>query len=245
MDWMMTAFTIVLGCGLVLALLTLMVSWWLEEQYGAIVAKALLGYTVTRMGGTAVIVGLLLATVVWAVPPLYWRLLTLAMGGLGLVGLGGLAWLWRRGRQQKGPVLLDLGHIGKRNNQVVGGIGGLGGGLLLWGLLRLDVVWLLYGIYLLGLAMGQYVYDRAPLTITDRGVYAPEGCILWSQVQAVRWLDGTHKVAALVFKTHRIIFNQQVVRIPWDALEEVDATMAEFLPDHVLLELKPSQPLND
>jgi len=242
MDLLLTGLAIVLGCGLVLALLGLMVSWWLEEQYGAIVSKTLLGYTVSRMGGVGVLVGLLLVWAVVMVPPTYWRGLTIAMGGLGLIGLGGLAWLWRRNRACCGTVLMDLGHIGTQNNKVSVAIGCLGGSLLVLGLGKQDLVWLSQGLYLLGLALGQYIYDRTPLLITEEGIFAPEGSVRWSQVKELHWCDGTHRVAALMVKTNRVIFNRQVLRIPWEALDEVDAMIAEFLPEPIIPNSKPINP---
>ncbi len=242
MDLLVTGLTIVLGCGLVLGLLVLMVSWWLEEQYGGVVAKSLLGYTVSRMGGVGVLVGLLLAGAVAFVPSAYWHGLTVAMGVCGLMGLGGLAWLWRHNRTRGGQVFMDLGHIGTRNNGVCLAIGCLGGGLLVLGLGRMDLVWLLQGLYLLGLAAGQYIYDRTPLLITEQGVFAPEGCVRWSQIKELHWCDGTHRVAGLLVKTNRIIFNRQVLRIPWEALDEVDDIIADSLPRHIVPAAKPDNP---
>lgn len=242
MDLLVTGLSIVLGCGLVLGLLVLMVAWWLEEQYGGVVSKSLLGYTVSRISGVGVLVGLLLVGAVAFVPPTHWHGLTIAMGVWGLIGLGGLAWLWRRNRTQCGQVLLDLGHIGTQNNRVSVVIGCLGGLLLVIGLGRLDLVWLLQGLYLLGLAAGQTVYDRTPLLFTEQGIFAPEGCVRWSQIKELHWCDGTHRVAGLLVKTNRIIFNRQVFRIPWEALDEVDGLIADSLPLHVVPAAKPEKP---
>jgi hypothetical protein len=241
MDLLVTGLTIVLGCGLVLGILVVMVSWWLEEQYGEIVSKSLLGYTVTRIGGVGVVVGLLLAGTVVLVPAARWRGLTIAIGVVGLIGLGGLAGIWRRNRSCCGRVILDLGHIGAPNNRVSLAIGGLAIFLLFMGIGGRDWVWLLQGLYLLGLAGGQYVYDRTPLLITEQGIFAPEGSVHWSQVKALRWCDGTHRVAGLLVNTDRVIFNRQVLRIPWEALDEVDALLSEFLPDPIAPQAKPEQ----
>jgi hypothetical protein len=242
MDLLLTGLAIVLGCALVLGLLVLMVSWWLEEQYGAIVSKALLGYTVSRIGAVGVLVALLLVCAVVMVPPAYWHGLTTVMGGLGLIGLGGLAWLWRRNRARCGTVFMDLGHIGTQNNRVSMAIGCLGGSLLVLGLGKRDLVWLSQGLYLLGLALGQYLYDRTPLLITEEGIFAPEGSVRWPQVKELHWCDGTHRVAALMVKTNRVIFNRQVLRIPWEALDEVDVLISEYLPDLITPNSKPLNP---
>jgi hypothetical protein len=202
---------------------------WFEELYGDLAAHWLLPKEILHIGSivlclsASILVGMKMLA---SVNPD--ALMVPAYG----IGLGALWCAWgivARDRSQAGAVLVDLGQAEPRGMVAVWAFSVLGLGAFVLAIVQGDLFTALQGLFFVSSAAMSFLITKMHMIFTARGIYTPNGFLDWTRVEAYRWTGGTGKYHTLVLRVKRRVFKTKILRVPWNAFDDVCDAMENYV----------------
>jgi len=105
----------------------------------------------------------------------------------------------------------------------------LGLGAILLALVQGDLFTALQGLFFVSSAAMSYLIAKMHVLFTAKGIYTPNGFWAWPQVEAYRWTGGTGKTHTLVLRGKRRVFKTKILRVPWNAFDDVCNAMEDYV----------------
>ena len=74
-----------------------------------------------------------------------------------------------------------------------------------------------------------FLITKMHMIFTAKGIYTPNGFLDWTQVEAYRWTGGTGESHTLVLRIKRRVFRTKILRVPWNAFDDVCDAMENYV----------------
>lgn len=202
---------------------------WFEELYGDLATHWLLSREILQTISLVLLLGLAVLVGMKVLAKLNPDVLMLPAFGIGLGALWAAWWIVARERSKCGKVLVDLGQSEPRGMIAVVVFGVLGLGAIVLGLMQGDPFLALQALFFFSSALMSYLITGMHTLLTEKGIYTPNGTLAWPRVEAYRWTGGTGKSHTLVLGVKRRIFKTRILRVPWQAFDDVSNVMEDYV----------------
>ncbi len=225
---MFTLSAIVISC-LAVAVAIFLMQCWFEERYGDLAARWLLPKELIQIGSVVVFVGLSLGLGIKVCARLNREAVMVAGFAIGLSSLWAAWWIVMQGRKEVGSVLVDVGKVEPRGKYAVVAFIVLSVWAFGLSLSGRDLFMILIGLLFASSAVLSHSISRMNMLFTDKGLYTPNGVILWEDIESYKWTGGTGTTHTLLLVLKRRFYKTMVVRIPWASMDQVSDVLESYV----------------
>ena len=226
---LMTLLTVIAFSALAVAVAVFLARCWFEELYGDLATHWLLSKEILHAVSLLLLLGLAVLLGMKVLAKLNPDVLMLPAFGTGLGALWAAWWIVARDRSQCGKVLVDLGRAEPRGMIAVVIFVVLGLGAVVLSFMQGDSFLACQALFFFSSALMSYSITRMHTLLTEKGIYTPNGALAWNRVEAYRWTGGTGKSHTLVLGVKRRIFKTKILRVPWQAFDDVSNVMEDYV----------------
>lgn len=230
---MFTLSVIIISCLAVVVAIFLMQCWF-EERYGDLAARWVLPKEIIQFGSVILFVGLSLHLGLKVCATLNRNVVMVAGFVIGLSALWGAWWIVIQGRKGAGAVLVDMGSVESKGPYAVAAFIILSVWAFGLSLSGRDLFMVLNGALFASSAVLSHSISRMNMLFTEKGLYTPNGAILWTDIEMYKWTGGTGSTHTLLLVLKRRFFKIMVVSVPWGCLDPVSDVLEAHVGSSIL-----------
>ncbi len=230
---MFTLSVIVIACLAVVVAIFLMQCWF-EERYGDLAARWVLPKEMIQVGSVILFVAASLCLGLKVCATLNRTVVMVSGFAIGLSALWGAWWIVVMGRKDAGAVLVDVGRVEPKGQYAVVAFVILSVWALGLSVSGRDLFMVLNAALFASSAMLSYSISRMNMLFTDKGLFTPNGAILWQDIEMYKWTGGTGSTHTLLLVLKRRFFKVMVVSLPWASLDPVSDVLEAHVGSAIL-----------
>lgn len=234
---MLTLSMVIMTC-LALAVALFLMQCWFEQRYGDLAARWVLPKELVQVGAVVLFVGVSIGLGMKVFASLNRNVVMVLGFAVGLSALWAAWWIVQDARKHAGEVLVDVGRVEPKGRYAVVAFIVLGVWALGLSVSGRDLFMLLNAALFASSAALSHFISEMNMLFTDKGLYTPNGEILWAQVDNYKWTGGTGTTHTLLLTLKRRFFKTMVIPIPWDAMDQVSNVLEEFVGQAILHEVE-------